>query len=306
MDLRQLRHFLAVIEHGSILRAADAVHLTQPALSRSIQTLEAELDVCLLERGRRGIAPTAQGLLLARHARTLMAQADEARAALRGLRTDGSVRLALGVGTHLAGVVLPQVVAALLGDLPRLSVSVRDGSGEELIQALQRGEIDVALCAWPADGAPPDLVFEELMRSNLAVMCRAAHPLARRRRLSLAELSQRRWALAERPRAIGEVFRLAFTAAGLPLPEPVVRSTSLPFLLSLLQGTDLLSLLPVGYLEAAPGAPPLVRLKTELPAAAARIGTLRRAGDAEVAPTVQSFLEALRAALQKRARRAQV
>ena len=303
MELRHLRHFLAVLEHGSILRAAEAVHLTQPALSRSIQTLEGELDVRLLERGRRGIAPTPHGLLLARHARTLVAQAEEARAALRGLRTDGSAHLAVGVGTHLAGLALPRVIAALVAELPRLSVGVRDGNGEELIEALQRGQIDVALCAWPADGVPPDLVFEELLRSDLAVACGAAHPLARRRRVSLAELSQRRWALAERPRAIGEVFRLAFAAAGLPQPQPVVRSTSLPFLLALLQETDLISLLPAGYLEAAPGTTPLVRLGTDLPAAATRIGTLRRAGDTELAPVLQSFVEALPAALRRRAAR---
>lgn len=298
MDLRQLRNFLAAIEHGSILRAADAIHLTQPALSRSIQALEAELGARLLERGRRGIEPTAHGLLLARHARALVARADDAIAALRGLRADEPVRLAIGVGTHLAGVVLPRVVAAMVRELPRLAVSLRDGSGEDLVAALERGEIDVALCAWPAEGIPSGLAFEEILRSDLAVVARAAHPLARRRRVALEELLQQRWALADRPRAIGQVLRLAFAAAALPPPEPAVRATSMVFLLELLQQTDLLSLLPAGYVAAALGDRRLARIRTDLPSAATRIGILRRADDSTASPVVEAFVEALRGALR--------
>ncbi len=298
MDLRRLRHFLAVVEHGSILRAADAIHLTQPALSRSIQTLESEVGVRLLERGRRGIEPSPHGLLLAREARRVLAQADEALAIVRGLDANGPARLALGVGTHLAGFVVPQVVAKLLRELPRLEVRVVDGSAEELIELLQRGELDAVLCAFPAEGAPPGLEFEELLRSDLAVVCRVAHPLARRRRaVALAELAARRWALAERPRAIGQVLRLGFAAAGLTLPEPAVRSTSLVFLLALLEQDNLVSFLPGGYVQEALRERRLVRLRTDLPPATARVGVLRRAGDG--APATRSFIEALRAELRR-------
>jgi LysR family transcriptional regulator of gallate degradation len=232
-----------------------------------------------------------------------MAQADETHAALRGLRTDESLQLTVGVGTHLAGLILPQVVAGLLDELPRLAVHLRDGSGEELATALRRGEIDAAVCAWPADGVPRDVVFEELFRSDLVVVCRRVHPLARRRRVALEELGQRRWALAERPRAIGEVFRLAFTAAGLAVPDPVVRSTSLAFLLALLQETDLISLLPAGYVDAADPAGRLVHVRTALPPATGRIGILRRADDTAAAPALTTLVEALRAALRKNHKR---
>lgn len=299
VDLRQLRHFLAVVEQGSILRAASVVHLTQPALSRSIQGLEDALGVKLLERGRRGIEPTPQGLLLARQARALVAQAEETRALVRGLRDAEAPRLALGVGTHLTGTFLPRVVARMLAQLPRLKASVRDGSGEDLVEALRRGEIDLALCAWPAAGVPTDLQFDEVMRSELAVFCRVSHPLARRRAVPLAELADRPWALAERPRAIAEVFRLTFTAAALPLPEPVARSTSLPFLLALLEESELISLLPAGYVETASGRGKLARIRAALPDATTRIGLLRRRRDKSPPPVVQSFLETLHGELHR-------
>ena len=77
MELRQLRHLIAVVEHGSFSRAAEAVHLTQPALSRSIQALEAEVGAAVLERNRGAIEPTDVGRLLLTHARQL----DSAQAA---------------------------------------------------------------------------------------------------------------------------------------------------------------------------------------------------------------------------------
>jgi DNA-binding transcriptional LysR family regulator len=292
MDLRQLRHFLAVVEHGSILRAAEAIHLTQPALSRSIQSLEGELDLLLLERSRRGIEPTPQGLVLARHARRLMAQADEALAELKGLGRNESIRLAVGVGTHLTALVPPRVVAALLAKLPRLVVSVQDGNGEDLVAALRRGEIDVALCSWTPAAA--ELEFEEILASDLIVVCRATHPLARRRRVPLEELVHRRWAQAERPRAIDQVLRLAFAAAGLAQPEPVVRSTSLAFLRALLLEADLLSFVPAGFVDADLRARRLVRVRADLPAATVRVGVLRRHTDSPISPAVIAFVEALR------------
>ena len=71
MELRRLRHLIAVVEHGSFSRAAEAVHLTQPALSRSIQALEAEVGTAVLERNRGAIEPTDVGRLLLTHARQL-------------------------------------------------------------------------------------------------------------------------------------------------------------------------------------------------------------------------------------------
>jgi DNA-binding transcriptional LysR family regulator len=71
MELRQLRHLIAVVEHGSFSRAAEAVHLTQPALSRSIQALESEVGAAVLERNRGAIVPTDIGHLLLTHARLL-------------------------------------------------------------------------------------------------------------------------------------------------------------------------------------------------------------------------------------------
>lgn len=299
VDLRQLRHFLAVLEHGSILRAAAAIHLTQPALSRSIQSLESELGVRLFDRGRRGIKPTPHGLALARHANALLRQTDVALAEIRGIGDASPTRVRIGVGTHLAGVALPTAIAGLVNEVRNVVVDVRDGSAEDLATALQRGELDAAICAWPAKGLPSGLHFEELLRSDLSVVCRSAHPLARRRHVALEELVQQRWALAERPRAIGEMLHLAFTAAGLPQPDARVRSTSLAFLLPLLQESDLVSLLPTGYLEFAGPEQRLVRLATDLPPATTRIGILRPTEGDAPSPALPYLIDALRLALRK-------
>ena len=84
MDMRQVRHLIAVLEHGNVLRAANAIHISQPALSKSIQNLEAELGVQLLERSPRGVSPTIYGTNLLKHARLLLNQGEQAVADIKG------------------------------------------------------------------------------------------------------------------------------------------------------------------------------------------------------------------------------
>ena len=97
MELRQLRHLIAVVEHGSFSRAAEAVHLTQPALSRSIQALEAEVGAAVLERNRGAIEPTDVGRLLLTHARQL-------DSATRDLERDIALTQGLELGELRIGV----------------------------------------------------------------------------------------------------------------------------------------------------------------------------------------------------------
>src|SRR5687768_12388654 len=121
MDIRQIRQLLAVVEHGNILRAAEAIHLSQPALSKSIQSLEEELDVPLLTRGRRGVTPTIYGEILVKHAKVLRNQLDHAIAEIHALKEGRTGHLHIGVA-NLAVSFLPRVLAQVLDSRPGLSL----------------------------------------------------------------------------------------------------------------------------------------------------------------------------------------
>ena len=122
MELRQLRHLMAVVEHGSFSRAAEAVHLTQPALSRSIQALEASVGAPVLERNRGAIQPTDVGQLLLTHARlldTVTRDLERDIALTQGLEL-GELRI--GAAFYLANELLAEPVSRFLATRDKASI----------------------------------------------------------------------------------------------------------------------------------------------------------------------------------------
>ncbi|MDW8442980.1 MAG: LysR family transcriptional regulator [Acetobacteraceae bacterium] len=113
MNLRDLRYLLAVIEHGHFGRAAEACGVSQPTLSVQLRKLEAELGIALLERGARGVAPTAACLRLLPHVRAAVAEADAIQAVARSLRDPLAGPIRLGIIPTLAPYLLPRVLAGL-------------------------------------------------------------------------------------------------------------------------------------------------------------------------------------------------
>ncbi|MDX4054554.1 LysR family transcriptional regulator, partial [Pseudomonas aeruginosa] len=121
-DLRQFRHFVALAEHGHYARAAEAVNLSQPALSRSIQALEGQLGCTLVERGSRGVALTAHGRLVLEHARRLLAGHRALHNAVSQLANLDSGELCLGGGPFPAARLLPEALAGFSSAHPRVRV----------------------------------------------------------------------------------------------------------------------------------------------------------------------------------------
>jgi DNA-binding transcriptional LysR family regulator len=138
MDIRQIRHLIAVLEHGNVLRAAHAIHISQPALSKSIQNLEAELGVRLLERGPRGVSPTIYGTTLLKHARLLLNQGAQAVAEIGAIKDGHLGHLRLGVA-NFAIHFLPAVLGKLLSSKPGLSFDIVDGTYEGLAAGASGG-----------------------------------------------------------------------------------------------------------------------------------------------------------------------
>lgn len=186
-DVRQLRYLVAVAEHGSVSRAALALHLSQSSLSEALRRLETELGVALLERSSRGVAPTAAGAALLPEARTAIAAFD---AALETARTAGrghTGTLRVGFEAAGAGPVSTRSRARFLARFPDVRVEPRryDWGGE--VAALHDDGCDVAFVWLPADltGLEHVLVASE---PRLACVART-HRLAGREALSILDLA---------------------------------------------------------------------------------------------------------------------
>ena len=174
IDLRHMRYLVVVVEEGQITRAAQRLHLAQPALSQAIAKLEAQLGVRLLERRPRGIEPTPAGAAFYEKARQALAAVDEAADALRPwARTE--TRLCVGFLPVLGPIVRPWL-RRLIAEWPNIDVQTRHLDLEERLSELKRGRVDAELLFPPPHN--PQLAQEVVLRSPRYVLMHEDHPLA--------------------------------------------------------------------------------------------------------------------------------
>jgi DNA-binding transcriptional LysR family regulator len=171
VEIRELRAFAAVAEEGSLSAAGRRLHLSQSALSQTVQSLERQLGVQLLQRHSTGVTPTDAGTILLREARTLVAQHDRALAAVTGQTAAGSATLRVGVPLELPADLLPRALAELGAAFPHTRVDIGHASSAAQLAALRGGDLDVSLVReCPADpGYDAVLAAEEALGVLLAV-----------------------------------------------------------------------------------------------------------------------------------------
>lgn len=170
MDVRQLRYFLAIVEAGSLSKAAGHVGVAQPALSQHVRHLEAELGVTLLNRIPRGVTPTDAGERLCREARTILNQLAELPQQVMGAVTNpiGEVRIGMsGTVSELVGVPL---IEAARDRYPGVRIRLVEAMSGHVLDWLRRGEVDVALVYATSD--PKGLEITHLLTEDLCLFGR--------------------------------------------------------------------------------------------------------------------------------------
>ncbi|HEY4079423.1 MAG TPA: LysR family transcriptional regulator [Burkholderiaceae bacterium] len=186
LDSTALVRFLAVAETLSFREAAERLHMSQPPLSRAIRELEARLGVALFERDTHRVALTPRGQALLPLARNIVARLAEAEAAMTA-QPQALTMLRLGMTTAAEPAWYRSLLARLSQAFPGLEVRRTAASSPALVQQLRRGRLDAAFIALPTEAA--GLEITEIERQPMCVALPTAHPLARRRRLSLQDLS---------------------------------------------------------------------------------------------------------------------
>lgn len=188
MNTRQLRHLLAVIETGSVSAAAERIHLSQPALSRSLQALEDELRAPLFDRSERRLVPTpfAQAYL-ARARRIVFEEAEGARE-LSLMHSGRAGSLALGMGSALARGLLGRLLVELMAGAPGLKLHTLIETTDRLLDALRNETLDFFVGDVRAADTDSELQVEPLYACRFGWFARQGHPLQGRRALTIADV----------------------------------------------------------------------------------------------------------------------
>lgn len=186
MDLRHLRHFVAVAEELHFTRASVRLAIEQSPLSRSIRSLEQRLGVELFERTKRATKLTPAGKRLLVHARALLAAADEARINVQAWAADSIGHLRIGVCDGVPLPRLARLLTALRQEHPNICVHVHEVSMAQKLHDLRGGFLDAALS--PESGYGKGIVAEAIWQDSPVAVVPSNHPLAERERINLLEV----------------------------------------------------------------------------------------------------------------------
>jgi DNA-binding transcriptional LysR family regulator len=226
LKLHDLRVLMSVVQHGSMVKAAEHLATSQPAVSRSIADLEHSLGACLLDRDPRGIVPTPYGRALIKRGITIF---DELRLGVKDLEsladpTAGEVRIAAPIAA--AGFVA-SVIDRLTQRHPRVVCHLMIG-GTIMYRALEERDVDLVITTI-VEPIKDHMQAETLFAESQIVVVAKNNPWSRRRKARLADLMNEPWTLPSPATLLGAAFAETFRAAGLDLPPATVVCSSPTF-----------------------------------------------------------------------------
>jgi DNA-binding transcriptional LysR family regulator len=291
-DPRQLRAFLTIVRSGSLGLAAEALHVTQPALSRIVRKLETQLGVQLFERHSKGMELTSFGHALLPHATVLSEEAALALDQINSLRGLGHGTLRIGAIGSAAITMLPAVLERMLTQWPKLHVQITEAVEDVLETALTNNTIDVAISGQIPESPDIVQVGEQKFTDRYSVISSATHPLQKRAKLALADVVKVPWVMPSLEAEPRRQFNALIARLGVAAPRIAVESRSPSVIKAMVARTNYLGWLPEPLFAAEQAAGIIKRLHVEEMETRRRFFVYRRRRTF-MPPPVQKFLETL-------------
>jgi DNA-binding transcriptional LysR family regulator len=243
--LRQLAFLVRIDDERCLARAAARMGLAQPTASKLLREIETSLGVKLFERHARGVAPTAYGDIMVRHARQAVSAIELAREEIAGLKAGLSGKTAIGTIVNPGTVLLPAAIKRMKQSYPGVLVSVELDASRQLVDRLLQGHLDLVLAQVLDPPLADGLLYEPLAADEPhAIIASAKHPLAGRQGLQLADVIEQPWILPPSGSLVRERLLALCAQRGWSLPTNIVEATALPVITSLLQQSAMVVALP--------------------------------------------------------------
>lgn len=176
MELRQLRYFVAIVDHGSLSRAALTLHVAQPALTQQLRQLEEELGVQLLHRSAQGVLSTDAGKIFYEHAQAILKQVADARSAVTQSATRPSGNVTLGLPHSISGALALPLLLAAREQYPEITLQLTEEITGNLSEQLKSGRINLAVLF--DDGQLTPFASSALVEEEMRFICRSDAPFA--------------------------------------------------------------------------------------------------------------------------------
>ena len=291
MNLRDVQYFAVVAEHKHLGRAAEALDMSQPALSMSLRRLETFLHAKLVKRTPKGVELTPAGEAVYAHARRLRLSVDDIAREVSDLHQGYTGRLRVDSSARFGVHLVPAACAALLREAPRLTLRISLGESSKSIPALSRGELDIYLTTNTLDRYD-DLVHQHLFDEEWVVGAASSHRLARKKNVTLADLKHERWVLGMYGPAQDDLIR-TFEKKGMPAPAIAAEVNSMLLRRELVAATNWLTIGPREFFQESATQTGVVALPVKALSSCRSVCAWYRK-DAYLSPVARRFFEILK------------
>ncbi len=293
METQQLRHLLAAVETGNLLKAAEKSFISQSGLSRSIKRLEDTLGVPLLIRGPKGVEPTVYGVSVLRRARLILNEINNCRGEVRAIEEARVGEVKLGITQNYGDYLVPELIASIRRDRPGMRFIIVADGFLELLDLVRTETIDFAFGLIGQIRRDDGIVIEPLRAHKSKVFCGRNHPLAKSGTATIENLHDAHWVMLN-SEGVQRGFGLFFETRGLSVPPQVVKTNNVDLIRHLIDDSDLLTVLPAEVVAGEVAEGTIVLLECETPVAATRVGLFYREGG-ELTPQAKFVIDRFRA-----------
>lgn len=208
-----LRVFVEVVERGNFSRAAEALYMTQPAVSQYIKSLERDMGVQVLDRSNKVIRLTKEGRIVYEHAKEMIGHFETMHHLLHDLEHEPKGELSIGASYTFGEYVLPRVIAQLLKEYPGIQPSITIGNTQEIAEQVEDMKLDIGIVEGDVDDA--QLQVESLATDRMCIIASHDHPLAQEGHVKACQLEEETWIIREKGSGTREATEKLFEQMGI-------------------------------------------------------------------------------------------
>jgi DNA-binding transcriptional LysR family regulator len=274
ITMAELRSLLAIKSAGNLTRAAQALGISQPALSQQLREVEDKLGMGLFIRHRRGLEATPAGNVMLRLADALNVDLQIAADELALTASQQGTSIRIGSMPITSAGLLAVAVGRLALEMPQVNVVLMEGPRETLLEHLRHRRIDLFIGRLPEIEEVPDLQSETLFLDGAVVVASARHPLGRKARLTMEQLMKHPWVLPAEDTSFFLQIAQSMRAVGLSSPPARVRSYSMLAMPAIVSTSEMLGFLPTSMFGSGALSAGLQRLPVDFNWVASPVGVL--------------------------------
>ncbi len=293
IKVQDLRMIVALDDHGTILNAANIMGLSQPAITKRLQDLEKDLGVTLFHRMSRGVEPTPYGEIIIKHAHIILNQLRNAEGEVSDLSVGLGGRLCIGIPVAASTDLVSAAIVELLEKRKNVQVTMVEDYNIRLIPSLKRGNLDLIVGRLPKKTQFEDINIEGFYKESLQIVVRNEHPLAKRKKVTLKDLSEWNWLMPPHDSIMYTQLENFFRKKGAKMPTVSVYSLSHAGSLKVVQQQNLIAAFPQESIANEVKADRLKVLDIDLSSEATEVGIITRQSGFS-SPAAEMFMDIIR------------